>query len=489
MKKMTGHVLEIENLTKSFGAAPVLNGVSLTLESGTILGLAGENGAGKSTLARLISGRIKPDSGRLLRNGTCYVLPQEFSLVPTLTVQENIFLGRELVHNGLLQKKAMKERTRELFSKLSFEINPDREVSTLSVAEKQMTEIAKSFLAEANLLILDEPTTVLSRDETRTLLTLLRNLRSRGTAILYISHKLNELLELCDEIAVLRDGVLISRDPSNALTPLQIAARMVGRKLSQVFPEKTPVPEDAPLRFEAKHISSKDGLVKDVSFSIRKGEILGLAGLAGAGRTELAETICGLRKRAPGGEIRIDRAICKAASARAIFDAGLAYLPEDRQGTALLTGEDLTENITLSSLKKYCNRFGFIQKKRLTGAAEEYIRRFRIRCASAQARVSTLSGGNQQKVALAKGLDTNPDVFFFDEPTRGVDVGARREIYDFIHELAADGVSCLLISSDLEELIGNCDRVMVMYEGTLRGEVRGNHVNEEEIMYLATGIR
>lgn len=486
---MSRRILEIENLTKSFGASPVLSGVSLTLDTGCILGLAGENGAGKSTLARLISGRIRPDSGRLERNGSCYVLPQEFALVPTLSVAENIFLGRELTRGGLLRKKIMKARARELFFKLGFDIDPGREVSTLSVAEKQMTEIAKSFLEEANLLILDEPTTVLSGDETKILFSLLRKLRDRGSAILYISHKLRELLELCDEIAVLRDGVLVSRNPANALTPLQIAARMVGRKLSQVFPEKTLVPEDAPVRFEAEHVSSRDGRVKDVSFSICKGEILGLAGLAGAGRTELAETICALRKRAPGCAVRIDGVPCKGSSPRAMFDAGLAYLPEDRQGTALLTGEDLTENITLSSLKKYCTRLGFVQKKRRVSAALDYIRRFRIKCSSAQTLISTLSGGNQQKVALAKGLDTGPDVFLFDEPTRGVDVGARREIYDFIHELAADGVSCLLISSDLEELIGNCSRVLVMYEGTLRGEVRGNHINEEEIMYLATGVR
>lgn len=477
-------VLEIENLTKSFGASPVLSGVTLSLPRGSILGLAGENGAGKSTLARLISGRLKPDSGIIRLNGSCYVLPQEFSLIGTLTVYENIFLGSEQSRFGFLKKKEMVARTKELFARLNMPVDPERLASSLSVAEKQMTEIAKALYHEAALMILDEPTTVLSRQETGILFTLLRELRDKDTSLIFVSHKLDEMLELCDEVAVLRDGVLVAKDPVEKLTPYDIACSMVGRNLSQVFPPKTPVAPDAPVRFEVSGLSSTDGIVKDVSFSVQKGEILGLAGLAGAGRTELAETICGLRKR-KAGKILLDG---KEYGHRNGMQSGISYLSEDRQGTALLTGENITVNTTLASLMNYC-KFGFIRKKQEHLSAQEYIRTFRIKCESDTSLISSLSGGNQQKVAIAKGLDTNPRFFIFDEPTRGVDVGARREIYDFIHELAAQGVSCLLISSDLEEIIGNCTRVLVMHEGRIRGEVSGEHITEEELICYATGVK
>lgn len=482
-------LLTINNLAKSFGTNLVLSGVDLSLKHGQILGLAGENGAGKSTLARLISGKLKPDSGSIQLNGSCYVLPQEFAQIPTLTVYDNIFLGRECSRFGTLNSKKMCERAKELFKELDYPIDPERMASTLSVAEKQMTEIAKSLLFECNLLILDEPTTVLSKRETENLFALLKQLRDKGTSIILVTHKLDEMLALCDEVAILRDGVLVHRDKSANLTAYDIACKMVGRNLTQVFPDKTTVPEDAPVRFAAEHLSSADGLVKDVTFAIKRGEILGLAGLAGSGRTELAETICQLRKRKKGGMIRIDGKCLSAKTPGQIFRSGISYLPEDRQGTALLTGETIFENTTLMSLlEKYCS-FGIVREKQQLISTQEYIKRFRIKCESEKSLVSGLSGGNQQKVALAKGLDTDPIVFIFDEPTRGVDVGARREIYDFIHELATQGVSCLLISSDLQEVIGNCTRVLVMYNGTIRGEVCGDNINEENIILYATGVK
>ena len=480
-------LLEIENLTKSFGAAPVLSGVTLHLERGRILGLAGENGAGKSTLARLISGRLKPDSGTIRLNGKCYVLPQEFAQIPTLTVFENMFLGNEPSSCGLLKRGEMIRKTKEVFSRLEFSMDPTVMVSDLSVAEKQMLEIAKALLNQSDLMILDEPTTVLSKSEAARLFDLLRELRANGTSIIFVSHKLDEMIALCDEVAVLRDGVLVARDPASELTPMDIAGKMVGRSLTQVFPPKTEVLPDAPVQFEVKDLSSADGVVKHVSFSVRKGEILGLAGLAGAGRTELAETICGLRRR-KGGKILLNGKDLSHAGAGKAFANGISYLSEDRQGTALLTEENLIKNTTLASLKKYLT-FGFINGGRERVSTEDYIQRVRIKCDSAESLISSLSGGNQQKVAIAKGLDTDPRFFIFDEPTRGVDVGARREIYDFIHELAESGVSCLLISSDLEEVIGNCTRVLVMHNGTIRGEVTGADINEEEIIYYATGVK
>lgn len=480
-------LLEIKNLTKSFGAAPVLTGVTLNLERGRILGLAGENGAGKSTLARLISGRLKPDSGTIDLAGNCYVLPQEFAQIPTLAVFENMFLGKEMSRGGFLKRSAMIRKTEEIFRRLDFSIDPTALVSELSVAEKQMLEIAKALMNKADLMILDEPTTVLSKAESERLFGLLRELRDEGTALIFVSHKLDEMIALCDEVAVLRDGILVSRDPVEDLTPMAIAAKMVGRNLSQVFPPKTEVPEDAPVQFEACDLSSADGVVKQVSFSIRKGEILGLAGLAGAGRTELAETICGLRRRG-GGSIMLNGQDLSRSGTGKVFRSGISYLSEDRQGTALLTEENLIKNTTLASLKNYLT-FGFINGDAERVSTKEYIKRFRIKCDSPESLINSLSGGNQQKVAIAKGLDTHPCFFIFDEPTRGVDVGARREIYDFIHELAESGVSCLLISSDLEEVIGNCTRVLVMHNGTIRGEVTGSDINEQEIIYYATGVK
>lgn len=481
-------LLQIENLTKSFGAAPVLSGVSLTLERGRILGLAGENGAGKSTLARLISGRLRADSGTIDLDGRCYVLPQEFAQIPTLSVFENMFLGKEISKLGFLNRPEMIRRVKESFARLNFQVDPLMPVSELSVAEKQMLEIAKALLNQSDLMILDEPTTVLSKEEAERLFVILRDLRARGTSIIFVSHKLDEMLALCDDIAVLRDGVLVSHEPASGMTPQMIAGKMVGRTLAQVFPPKTVVPPDAPVQFSVQGLSSVDGSVKDVSFSIRKGEILGLAGLAGAGRTELAETICGLRRR-KCGKIVLNGVDLTHAGAEKKLYSGISYLSEDRQGTALLTEENLIKNTTLASLKKYLFG-GFIRGGKERCSTVEYIRRFRIKCDdSPDMLISSLSGGNQQKVAIAKGLDTDPQLFIFDEPTRGVDVGARREIYDFIHELTESGVSSLLISSDLEEVIGNCDRVLVMHNGSIRGEVSGADVNEKEIIYYATGVK
>ena len=480
-------LLEIKDLTKSFGAAPVLSGVTLALEKGKILGLAGENGAGKSTLARLISGRLKPDSGTIRLNGKCYVLPQEFAQIPTLSVFENMFLGKEPSACGLLKRMEMIRKTEEIFARLDFPIAPKAPVAALSVAEKQMLEIAKALLNQSDLMILDEPTTVLSKAEAARLFELLRELRDNGTSLIFVSHKLDEMIALCDEVAVLRDGVLVARDPVSELTPMDIAGKMVGRSLTQVFPPKTEVPPDAPVQFEVHDLSSADHVVKQVSFSVRKGEILGLAGLAGAGRTELAETICGLRRR-KNGKILLNGQDLSHSGAGEVFRRGISYLSEDRQGTALLTEENLIKNTTLASLKNYLT-FGFVNGGKERTSTKEYIQRFRIKCDSPDSLISSLSGGNQQKVAIAKGLDTHPHFFIFDEPTRGVDVGARREIYDFIHALAESGVSCLLISSDLEEVIGNCTRVLVMHNGTVRGEVSGADINEEEIIYYATGVK
>ena len=483
---MSKPVLSIQNVTKSFGPVPVLTGVTFSLPAGSILGLAGENGAGKSTLARCIRGDVKPTSGTIEVNGSCYVIPQEFTLIPELRVYENIFLGRERKKWGILQKKNMMQKAEELLRRVGCTVPADAVTGTLGVAEKQKIEIAKAFLFECNLLIMDEPTTVLNNQETETLFTIMRTFRENGGAIIYISHKLEEVRTICDRIAVLRDGVLVDDRPASEFTAEEIARRMVGRELSRVFPEKKALPADAPEVLRTEHLSAGKE-VQDVSFSLYKGEILGFAGLAGAGRTELAETICAFRKRS-GGHIFLQGKDVHFSNPAAAKRAGLSYLPEDRQRTAILPDFSLTDNITLGSLDKYV-RGGILKHSLCRSAAEEYIKRFRIRTETAETKLRNLSGGNQQKAVIAKGLDSDPAIFIFDEPTRGVDVGARGEIYEFIHSLAESGVSCILISSDLEEVIGNCSRVLVMREGRLRGEVTGAQVTEEEIMYLATGVK
>ncbi len=478
-------LLEIQDVTKSFGPVSVLSGVTFSLQSGEILGLAGENGAGKSTLAKCISGQYKVSSGAITLRGSCYVIPQEFSLIPTLKVYENIFLGREKTCCGILRKKDMIRRSRELLAMLECDTDPSALVAELGVAEKQKIEIAKAFLYEAKVLIMDEPTTVLNRTETETLFRIMKDFQSGGGAIIYVSHKLEEVRTICDRIVVLRDGVLAADKKTDEVTAMDIARHMVGRSLSRIFPAKKEIPETEEEVLRCENVSSGKE-VQNVSFVLRKGEILGFAGLAGAGRTELAEAVCGLRQRT--GKLYYHGKEVHWKTPHAAKADGMSYLPEDRQRTAILPDFSVIDNITVGSLEKY-SRCGIVRRSLCRQTAEKYIEKFRIKTESAETCLRNLSGGNQQKAVIAKGLDSNPQIFIFDEPTRGVDVGARGEIYEFIHELAAAGISCILISSDLEEIIGNCARTLVMRKGEIAGELRGSQITEEEIMFLATGVK
>ncbi len=478
-------LLDIEDLKCSYGADMVLDGVTFQLRTGEILGLVGENGAGKSTLVKCVMKLVKPCGGRVVCNCRAAAIHQEFNLVRDLRVWENIFLGRELRgRGGLLNRKKMRELAAAELNRLGVAVDPDEKVADLSISERQMVEIAKATIVDSAILIMDEPSTLLSAGETERLFAIMRDFRKSGRSVIYISHKLGEVLEICDKVAVLRDGVLVDVSPSGALTPVELAGKMVGRELTRLFPEKLPPPEGSPV-LEAAGVSSGHA-VRDVSFEIRRGEILGVAGLAGAGRSELAETICGLRKMT-GGAVRLFGRTVKIHSAADAAAHGIAFLTEDRQETGILGDFPVAENVTLSSLRRYLN-CGFIRRGRENAAAEEYIGRFGIKCRGPADRLRNLSGGNQQKVAIAKNLDNQPHVFIFDEPTRGVDVAARRDIYDFIHDLAASGVACLMICSDLEELLGMCARVMVMREGKVAGFLAGDKLNEREIIYLATGV-
>lgn len=486
-------LLEIRALTKTYDAVTALRAVSLSLPAGCILGVIGENGAGKSTFAKCVTGLVRPTGGEILLDGrpvrgmtpAISGIPQEFDLVEHLSVAENIFLGREPGRWLLLDRRKMNEASSRQLAKLRAEVSPEALIAALSPSQKQMVAIAKAFAGNCRVLVMDEPTTILNPEETARLFAVMREFRAAGNAIVYISHKLAEVREICDRIAVFRDGELISVDAAAELEPAEMARRMVGRELTRLFPEPlNRAPGEMVLEVENLVAAPQ---VKGVSFGLRRGELLGVAGLAGAGRTELAEALAGLR-RIDGGGIKIAGHPVRFRSAAQAVAAGVSYLSEDRQGSGILPDFSIEENITLVSLAKYC-RCGFYSRRRGAAGARNYVKRFRIKPSDVAMPLRALSGGNQQKVAVARGLDTAPSVFIFDEPTRGVDVGARREIYDFIRDLAAGGVGCLLISSDMEELLGMCRKIMVMREGKVAGFVSGERLTEAELMYLAIGVK
>ena len=492
-------LLEISDLTKSYSGVTVLDHVSFSMDPGIILGLIGENGAGKSTLIKCVNGVTMPDSGTIRFDGREYqpsipdalkngivTIPQEFNLAGTLSIRENIFLGRELKRGGFLDHAAMRRISAELMEKLQCPLPPDRPVSELSIAQKQLVEIARALNCKCRLLIMDEPTTVLNPPEAENLFRIMRGMRSQGIGLIYVSHKLNEVKEICDQVLVLRDGRFVSRTDISKISVEEMANRMVGRELTAIFPPKIVPPPDSPVILQVDSLA-QSGRLHDISFSLRKGEILGFAGLGGAGRTELAETLYGIRRKSAGA-IRIDGCEIDPASPVDAVRAGIAYLSEDRQNAGTIQGFGLTENITLISLRKYCRGL-FIRKTEENNAAEKYRERFRIKAASLRAPIRELSGGNQQKGAIAKSLDGQPRIFIFDEPTRGIDIQSRGEIYQFIHQLAEEGMACLVISSDLEEVIGLCARVAVMREGTVAGFLEDPNITEKEIMYLATGVK
>ncbi|MBL8966426.1 MAG: sugar ABC transporter ATP-binding protein [Spirochaetaceae bacterium] len=490
----------LENIEKSFSTVAVLKKVTIGIGRGEIIGLIGENGAGKSTLMKILSGIHEPNSGRILIEGRerrfrrpadakaagIAIVPQEFNLCPQLSVAENVFLGAEpLTRAGFLDGAAMRARASELLAELGVRIDPDERISRLSAAQKQIVEICKALAFDARLLILDEPTTVLTPVEIASLFALMRAVKAKGMSMVYISHKLGEVMEICDRVAILRDGELVHEAPTSALSPAGMASRMVGRELSEIYPEPAPARDEVLLKIEGL---SSPGAFSGVGLELRAGEVLGLAGLVGAGRTEVAEAVMGLRPAT--GRVVVGGAELRLGRPREAIAAGVGYLSEDRQGSGVLVAFSVAENETLASLPAYARGlFGPIDRRREREAAEKWARLFSIKAASSEQRLEHLSGGNQQKVSLAKSLDPAPRVLIVDEPTRGVDVGAKREIYRLLRDLAAEGIAILLISSELEEVLGMCGRVVVMREGRSVGELAGAELTEEGIMFLATGIK
>ncbi|MDA8426499.1 MAG: sugar ABC transporter ATP-binding protein [Treponema sp.] len=495
---MSDVLVRTSGISKEFSSVRVLDDISIEIRKGEILGIIGENGAGKSTFIKILSGIYTPTQGSIefdgrrveLRDAAAAkrigvsLIPQEFNLVETLNVYENIFLGEELrTRGGLLDRRGMIAHTRELMKELGAAVDPSASIRTLSVAQKQMVEIAKAIKIESRLLIMDEPTTVLTVHEIDILFALMRRLKGKGVTIVYISHKLKEVRSVCDRVMVLRDGRFICLETTDALEIDEMARRMVGRELNQIFPPKRKAEGEVAFRVEGLAVP---GLVAGLSFEIRSGEILGFAGLIGAGRTELAEAIMGIR-RVSAGRIFVGGRELRIRKPADAVKAGIAYLSEDRQGAGIITSFAVHKNVTLVSLGDYARPL--ISRAKELEKTRFYVDRFEIKAPSLDARLENLSGGNQQKVSLAKSLDTDPKVLIVDEPTRGVDVKAKHDIYAFIRELADRGLAVMFISSELEEVMGMCERIVVMREGRAAGQVEGGHITEEEIMYYAMGIK
>jgi ribose transport system ATP-binding protein len=495
---MTSVSLSFRDVVKRFGPVQVLHGVSFALEPGRIYGLLGENGAGKSTLMKIASGYEEPSEGAVEVNGRTVrlagprdgeaegivLIHQEFNLAEDLTVAQNIFLGHEKKRGPLLDDAAMRAGAADALKQVGLAVDPDTKVRQLIVAEKQLVEIAKAVARQARLLIMDEPTATLTPTETKRLFDLMRRLKADGVTIVYISHKLDEVEHITDEVIVMRDGRFVARDATANLTRHQMANLMVGREVEDLFPPRRPAPEQGIAPLLSVQGLNVPGWAEDVSFDVRPGEILGFAGLVGAGRTELFEGLLGLR---PHDARRIELAgrSVRMRSPRHAADLGLTYLSEDRKGKGLHVSFGLTENLTLMDLARYARPW--LQRGEERAALKQAVADFGIRTGSLTLRASSLSGGNQQKLALAKVLQPRPRVVVLDEPTRGVDVGAKRDIYFLIDKLAASGCGVVVISSELMELIGLCHRVVVMRAGRLQAVLPADQLTEEALIAHATG--
>ena len=493
--------IRFDHIVKEFGAVRVLHGVSFALEPGRVVGLLGENGAGKSTLMKILAGYEQPSEGRIEVDGRprrfagsreaeaagIVLIHQEFNLAEDLTIAQNIYLGHEKkTRFGLLDDAAMRAGTAQVLAQVGLARHPDTPVRELIVAEKQLVEIAKALARRARLLIMDEPTATLTPGETEALFTLMARLKAEGVTIVYISHKLDEVERTTDEVVVMRDGRFVAREATATLTRHDMARLMVGRELSDLFPPKDPPPDAglAPLlRVEGLDVP---GWADDVSFELRPGEILGFGGLVGAGRTELFEGLLGLRPQRVR-RLELQGRAVRIGSPRDAADQGLTYLSEDRKGKGLHVDFGLRQNLTLMALRRYARPW--LRPAAERAALRQAVQRFGIRTGSTEIRAASLSGGNQQKLALAKVLHPEPRVVVLDEPTRGVDVGAKRDIYFLIQQLAREGRGVVVVSSELVELIGLCHRVVVMRAGRVQAVLDAARLSEQELIAHATGTR
>ncbi|MGF6258942.1 sugar ABC transporter ATP-binding protein [Ensifer sp. LBL] len=490
------YLLSAEGIRKEFPGVVALDDVEFKLKRGTVHALMGENGAGKSTLMKILAGIYTPDKGDVKLKGTeirlkspldalengIAMIHQELNLMPFMTVAENIWIRREPKNRfGFVDHREMNRITARLFDRLKIKIDPEIEVRHLSVANRQMVEIAKAVSYESDVLIMDEPTSALTEREVAHLFEIIRDLREQGIGIVYITHKMNELFEIADEFSVFRDGKFIGTHASSDVTRDDIIRMMVGREITQMFPkEEVPIGD---VVLSVKNLAL-DSVFRDVSFDVRAGEILGIAGLVGSGRSNVAETLFGVTP-ASSGTISIDGKTLSIDSPNTAIRNRMAFLTEDRKDTGCLLILDILENMQIAVLQDRFVKGGFVTEKQITAACEEMSRKLRVKTPNLQERIENLSGGNQQKVLIGRWLLTNPRILILDEPTRGIDVGAKAEIHRLVTELARNGVAVIMISSEMPEVLGMSDRIMVMHEGRVTGFLDRAEATQIKVMELA----
>jgi D-xylose transport system ATP-binding protein len=502
-------ILDIKHVTKKFPGVTALSDVSIQIRRGEIHGLCGENGAGKSTLMKILAGvypygsyegeviydgqelKLEDRSIRQAIEDGIAIVYQELTLVPGMTVGENIYLGKEPVENGVIDWNKLYANTREILNKYKLDVPPQAEVKTLGVGKMQMVEIAKALSENAKILILDEPTSALSKAEIDKLMEILETLKSHGVTCIYITHKLDEFFRIADSVTILRDGKAITTQPTSNFNLESLVRNMVGREMKERFPKGNRKPGDVIFRVKNLQASHPDEpgkkVLSGVNFELKSGEILGIAGLMGSGRTELVTTIFGEYGKITAGQIFLNDTELKIKSARDAMKYGISLVPEDRKGQGLVLIQSIVRNISLAHLDRFSAFFRINQDAELAAGLQQG-KNLAIKASSLQAVVNSLSGGNQQKVVIAKWLLSQPKILIMDDPTRGVDVGAKYEIYKLMNELAEKGVSIIMISSDLEEVLGMSDRIVVMHEGRTSGMLEIAEATQEKIMTLATGI-
>lgn len=490
-------LLEMRGISKTFPGVKALDNVNLTVRAGTVHALMGENGAGKSTLMKCLFGIYNKDSGDItldgkpvdfksskeaLENGVAMV-HQELNQALTRTVQDNLWLGRYPKVGGIMvSERIMAARTKEIFDTLEVSVNPKAIMSTLPVSQRQMVEIAKAVSYDSKIIVFDEPTSSLTETEVEHLFRIIDMLKSKGCGIIYISHKMDEILRISDEVTIMRDGTWVATRPAGELTMDEIIRLMVGRELTNRFPPKTNTPGEVIL--DVSHISGKYTRLKDASFQLRKDEVLGIAGLDGSGRTEVLENLFGAMTR-EGGTITLHGKQIRNRTPRESIKNGFALLTEERRATGIFGIRDIRENTVISSLKDYLIGGICLSDKQMAEKTEWSINAMHIKTPSQKTQIRSLSGGNQQKVIIGRWLLTKPEVLLLDEPTRGIDVGAKYEIYQLIIDLANEGKGVIMVSSEMPELLGVCDRIIVMSGGQVAGEVDAQNTSQEEILTLA----
>lgn len=489
--------IELKNIHKAFGSNEVLKGVNLTLKSGEVHALMGENGAGKSTLMNILTGIHKQDKGQIFVDGQevsfknpleaeahgIAFIHQELNIWPNMSILENLFMMHSITNGmGVLDFKAMRKLAEEKCREIEIELPLDMEAGECSVGQQQMTEIVRNLLVDAKVVIMDEPTAALTERETEKLFEVMRSLKKRGVAMVYISHRMEEVTANCDTITVMRDGVSVATKPVKEYDMEQIIRDMVGRSITEFYPDRRNTPEEVILEVKG---FNQPGVFRDVSFNLRKGEILGVAGLMGAGRTEIMRAIFGVDPH-ESGELVFKGEPLKITKPEDAIKAGMAFVTENRKTEGLILDFSILRNIALPSVDTFAKN-SVINFGRLSGFADEMAKKLGVKAYSLDLEAGALSGGNQQKVVIAKWVGMNPDVIIMDEPTRGIDVGAKRDIYELMNELTASGVSIIMVSSELPEVLGMSDRILVVHEGRIAGELLRDEADQEKIMTLATG--